>query len=375
MTINGEVACQNRLVIEGRLHGSFVGGQLLIAKTGLLEGKVEAEKIECFGCIKGRVSTQSLDLKSTGSHAGTVETSELKVELGAVLDCVLQSGTMVSAEPASSDKRPQLVEKSKLEEVVGAFSEERRACCFDIPWSERLDLYNHLIDLLDKDKALVKIIGDPGSGKTVLAEKLRLDMEPQYRVIQLASQIGSVTSLLGDVAEKLGIAGIEELTKHSELLSAITGFLADGRKKGEKVLLIIDDSQDMYPASMEGITQLLTGNFGEEPDYLQMILIGTKETETIMVETIFNYFEDETNCQFNLDPLSIKDTADYLRFCIQTMQLNDTSCSISLLPYETIKAIHVASGGSVSEINKRADKALRSAIRAGATALNVQFVD
>ncbi len=376
LIINGEVECSGRLVLEGSMYGTFSGNQLLITKSGQLEGKISADTIECFGRIVGNVVTRSLDLKSCGSHSGTVETSELKVELGAVLDCVLQSGAKLSAKPESSSHAPNSTPEqlSQLADFVTAFSEEERACCFEIPWSERLELYNHLVNLLEKDKVLIKIIGDPGSGKTVFAAKILQELETKYRVVRLDNQVGSVTSLLYDVARDLEIGGIDESAKQPELLSAILGFLAEGRKKGEKVLLIIDDAQEMYPASMERITRLLTGNFGEDAGFLHMILLGTPSTETKMVETIFDYFEDETNCQLYLEPLNIKDTADYLRYCIQKMQLKETSSSISLLPYETIKNIHVASGGNIAKINDFADRAIRLAFNAEATTVTPDFV-
>lgn len=377
MTIRGEVQCSGRLVVEGELQGIFSGNHLLITKSGELQGKISADSIECSGRIIGNVTTRSLDLKSSGSHSGTVETSELRVELGAVLDCALQSGAKFSSPSGSTASTINSIpeQSSKLAEFVTAFSEEQRACCFEIPWSERLDLYNHLVSLLKKDKVLIKVIGDPGSGKTVFAAKIQEELEAEYRIVQLENQVGSVNALLLDLAEKLGLSWSGASAKQAEISEAVLAFLAEGRRKGEKVLLIIDDAQEMYPASMERITRLLTGNFGEEAGFLHMVLLGTRATETKMVATIFDYFEDETNCQLYLEPLNIKDTADYLRYCIQKMQLKETASSISLLPYDTIKAIHVASGGNIAKINVIADRAIHRALEAGASTVAPDFID
>jgi cytoskeletal protein CcmA (bactofilin family) len=100
MVITGDVKCTGRLVIEGKLEGSFSGSDLLVKETGRLIGLVAVETIECFGRIEGNVFTKFLGLRKTGSHVGTVETQVLKVEPGAVLDCVLQSGTQKMQEPA-----------------------------------------------------------------------------------------------------------------------------------------------------------------------------------------------------------------------------------------------------------------------------------
>jgi type II secretory pathway predicted ATPase ExeA len=57
------------------------------------------------------------------------------------------------------------------------------------------------------------------------------------------------------------------------------------------------------------------GATGDE--ILQMILLGTKEMEARVAATTFKYFEDESTCQLYLEPITLKDTADYLRFCLQ----------------------------------------------------------
>jgi cytoskeletal protein CcmA (bactofilin family) len=100
MVIAGEVESKARVVIAGKLEGSFSGPDLLVEETGQLIGLVFGEKIECFGRIEGKVFTKSLDLRSAGCQVGTCETETLTVEPGAVLDCVLQSGTAKGRAPA-----------------------------------------------------------------------------------------------------------------------------------------------------------------------------------------------------------------------------------------------------------------------------------
>ena len=122
---------------------------------------------------------------------------------------------------------------------------------------------------------------------------------------------------------------------------------------------LVDDAQKMYPATMEGMTRILTNGYEEGEELLQMILFGTKEMESKMVVTTVEYFEDETNCQLFLAPLTIKDTADYLRFCLQLALPEDGARAVSLFSNEIIKEIHEGSRGNIAAINLLADKALR----------------
>ncbi len=99
MVITGEVESTGPVVLEGKLEGSFSGPDLLIEETGQFIGQFSGDKLECSGCIEGKVFTKSLDLHSAGRQVGSCETEMLKIEPGAVLDCVMQSGTPKGISP------------------------------------------------------------------------------------------------------------------------------------------------------------------------------------------------------------------------------------------------------------------------------------
>ncbi len=93
MVITGEVKSSGQVVLEGKLEGSFSGPDLLIEENGQLIGQFSGDKLSCSGRIEGKVFAKSLELHGSGCQFGSCETQMLKVEPGAVLDCVLQSGT------------------------------------------------------------------------------------------------------------------------------------------------------------------------------------------------------------------------------------------------------------------------------------------
>ncbi len=366
MQISGDVECTNPVVLEGKIEGSFAGQTLLIRETGELQGVVSGDSIECLGRIEGNIITRSLNLRETACHVGTVVTRELEVEPGAILDCALQSGTLKSS--AATSGVVEITPEPPIDtgKLLSAFKEDFRPCCMDIPWSERLELYSHLLELLEKGKPLIKVTGERGSGKTVLVEKLRKSLPETYTALRVTDQVGSVSTLTQGIASKLGIEEAAAIASPHELLSRIKPILDAKRESGQCVVLLIDDAHKMYPATMEGITRLLTNGYGEGDPLMQIILLGTREMEAKMVATTLEYFEDETNCQLILDPLTMKDTADYLRYCLQLASKGDGARSVALFPNETIKAIHVRSRGNIAAINSLAEKALQHLHTTGA---------
>jgi type II secretory pathway predicted ATPase ExeA/cytoskeletal protein CcmA (bactofilin family) len=380
MVITGIVECHGRVVLEGVVEGSFSGRILEIRETGRISGDVTAQVIDCSGHMEGNVVTDTLALRKTGCHVGTVRTRKLAVDRGASFDCVLQSGASKVVEPVETIKEPDGKPKEpdgkpviSLRRLLFAFSEGTRPCCMDVPWSNRLKMYNSLLELLAKGKPLIKVTGDNGSGKSVLVDKLRRSLPPAYEILLVTDQVGSVASLLQGVANDLMIA-LQPGVAQGELLAQIKTVLDEKRRCGQRVVLLIDDTENMYPATMEGIIRLLTNAYGEGEEMLQMILLGTEAMETKMVATTIEYFEDETNCQLHLEPLSLKDAADYLRYCLQLVAAGDGSYSTALFPYEIIRKIHVQSRGNIGEINRLADKALRRAHAAGASEVSAGFL-
>lgn len=374
MSIVGEVACKGRVILEGRFEGSFTGKNLVIGETGQFLGQGTGETIECAGRMEGHVRTMSFRLLKTGHYVGKVETRDLTVEPGAVLDSDLQSGSPRWREYAhgwaSDPGDPPLA----IGSLLGAFNEEHRACCMDVPWSERLDLFSHLLKLLERGKPLVKIIGTQGSGKSVLVEKLRNSLPDTFEILQIKDQVGSVTALLQEVASGLEVAGERALDSPRECMVRLKAIFNSKASSGRRVLVVVDDAQEMYPATLEGITRYLTDGYGDGEDMAQVILLGTSELESKMVPSIIEYFEDETNCQLVLEPLNIKDTADYLRFSLQQASGGDGVACMSLFPYETLQAIHQHSRGNIAAINRLVHAALQKAYASDVTVITPEML-
>lgn len=393
MVISGSVEAGGPVVLEGKIDGAFSGTTLYIEKSGQLKGEASTSSIECAGQIEGTIVTRYLKLESSARHIGTVETEKLEVEPGAVLDCALQSGSSKisgrlpetkgpSPEPppgappeatpeTSSKTPPKSPQQIHLEAFLTCFDEENRPCCYDVPWSRRMELYSQLVEVLDKRKPLVKVLGGRGAGKSVLVAKLLKDLPAWYIPLQLDCQVGSVADILAAVAVAMGATREEAEKPQPELLDVIRGYAGDKLQSGKRFVLLLDDAHLMYQATLEGVVRLLSG--ASEAEYsgaikenrLQILLFGTSELEKKMVATIVEYFEDETNCQFFLEPLNINDTAAYIRLSLQLVAKGDTHAVVSIFPQETIQKIHDMSKGDIAETIRLAQKGLRVAHSSG----------
>ena len=373
MKISGEMQCSGRVELGGQITGVFTGDCLEVHEGGMISGEIRAEKISCHGKLDGRIMTKQLFLGATACHTGIAETKELKIEPGARLDCLLQAG-VAEAQILTQAAPVVRMPKIDLRKVLNSFDDFGRSCCMDVPWSKRQEMYNSILELLARGKPLIKVLGEQGSGKTELFAKLKAALPDIFEIITVDNPVGSVNYLLQEVANNLGVTDTETFTQ-AELLKRI-GAMADAMKKqGRRLVWLIDDVQQMYPASLEGVIHILADAFGDGNGHLQMIIFGNDEMQKTLVATVLEYFEDETNCQLELEPLSIKDTADYLRFALQLHGGREGAAYVSLFPYETIREIHRVSRGNIAEINRIASQALKKCFQAGASEVTVDLLE
>lgn len=382
MTIFGSVEADGHVVLEGKIEGSFSGTTLFIGESGALEGQVEATSIECAGQIEGTVTTGSFKLRKSGHHTGTAETEKLEVEPGAILDCILQSGLSKPSGVHASSSKTERAERLDfaLENYLDCFDEQNRPCCYEVPWSQRSELYAQIVETLDKKKPLIKVTGDVGMGKTTLVAKLFKDLPEKYIPLKLDTQTGSVADILEELVLAMGIDKSATKNSQHDLLDIVKDCALQNSLAGKRFVLLIDDSHLMYHATLEGVVRLLSGaseadyDGAVEDDRLQLLLFTTPELEQNTVTTINEYFEDETNCQFFLEPLSLKDLADYIRLALQLASQGDTHAVMSVYPNEAIQKIRDLSHGNIAEINRLAGRGLQLACRSGLGAVSANVV-
>ena len=232
MVISGAVRCENQVIVEGTISGTFSGKRLIIGQKAHVEGHVTSDVIECSGHITGDIFAASFILKKTGCHVGTVETAELTVEPGAVLDCALQSGTSKPSQVKTRAKKNDVLKSTPklVEALFSSIQDGGRPCCMEIPHSRRRKVYESVLQLLEKGKPLIRITGEKGSGKSTLVDKLKTDFPGEIHTLVVADQVGSIATMLERVGSDLGIEGSTAL-QQGELLEKIRVILAEkGRK-------------------------------------------------------------------------------------------------------------------------------------------------
>ncbi len=89
LTIMGEkitIISQNKLTVDGDVHGDIHGRQVVIGEEGSVIGTVNAEAIEVRGGVKGAIRAATVTLHPTAQVEGDITHQTLAISEGAQFD-------------------------------------------------------------------------------------------------------------------------------------------------------------------------------------------------------------------------------------------------------------------------------------------------
>jgi len=170
---------------------------------------------------------------------------------------------------------------------------------------------------LQTGEGFIVITGGVGTGKTMLSRLVlsRINKAKVIAVELVTSQLES-DDLLRLVASTLGLAH-QDLTK-SSLLQNIETFLMARAREGKRVLLLVDEVQNLSPGALEELRMLSNFQVGEKA-LLQSFLLGQDEFRPILQSSGMEQFRQRIIASFHLDPLRKEEVQEYifhrLRLC------------------------------------------------------------
>ncbi|MGD8875272.1 MAG: AAA family ATPase, partial [Gammaproteobacteria bacterium] len=163
----------------------------------------------------------------------------------------------------------------------------------------------------------VVITGGVGTGKTTLARMILSKINTSRIIaVELVTSRLEPDDLLRLVAAALGLAH-QDLPK-STLLMSIERFLMARAREGKRVLLLVDEVQNLSPGAMEELRMLSNFQVGEKA-LLQTFLLGQDELRPILQSAGMEQFRQRIIASFHLEPLNREEVQEYilhrLRLC------------------------------------------------------------
>lgn len=165
---------------------------------------------------------------------------------------------------------------------------------------------------ITKGEGFIVITGTPGTGKTLLVKQLvnSLNKDKVAMGVIVSSQVGA-NDLLGVIATAFGMPKRSE--NKAELLANIERFFIEQVMSGKKVLLIIDEAQNLPKDALEELRML--SNFERNGRLLlQTFLVGQTQLTEKLVSPEMEQFSQRIVATCQLKPFNEEETRNYILF-------------------------------------------------------------
>ena len=215
----------------------------------------------------------------------------------------------------------------------------------------------------------VQLTGEVGTGKTTLCRLLLEQLPENTRVALVLNPRLNAVELLETICEELHLDIVGRRGSIKALVDALNAYLLGAYARGLRVVLIIDEAQNLPVEALEQV-RLLTNLETDTQKLLQIILLGQPELRELLARADMRQLAQRITARYHLMPLDGAETAAYLRH-------RHRVAGGLHLPFTpgAIRRIHRHAGGVPRLINVIAERALLGGYAHDATLLDERDVD
>ncbi|HET8818811.1 MAG TPA: AAA family ATPase [Xanthomonadaceae bacterium] len=216
----------------------------------------------------------------------------------------------------------------------------------------------------------VQLTGEVGTGKTTLSRLLLEQLPEDTRVALVLNPRQDPLELLQTVCEELGVEVAADRRGSSKaLVDALNAHLLRAHADGLRVVLIIDEAQDLSVEALEQV-RLLTNLETDTQKLLQVILLGQPELRDLLARPDLRQLAQRITARFHLTPLAPVETADYLRHRYRV-------AGGTRFPFDkaAVRRIHAHAGGVPRLVNVIAERALLAGYAHDLATIDARTVD
>jgi general secretion pathway protein A len=158
---------------------------------------------------------------------------------------------------------------------------------------------------------LTVVTGEVGTGKTTLIQALLRQIEDVVVVGLISNAQGNRGDLLRWVLNSLHIdpTGADN---YVSLFQRFQDFVIEVYAGGRRVILIVDEAQNLGLETLEELRMLTNINSGKD-ELLQLILVGQPELREIIERPELRQFAQRVTSTYHINPLDRKTTMEYIR--------------------------------------------------------------
>lgn len=198
---------------------------------------------------------------------------------------------------------------------------------------------------------LTVVTGEVGTGKTTLVRRLLDNLEEDVIIGLISNAQGGRGDLLRWVLNALDTPTNPD-ADYVALFQQFQDFVVERYSEGKRVVLVIDEAQNLSVELLEELRMLTNINAGKD-ELLQLILVGQPELRAMIARPDLRQFAQRVSASFHIDPMDLKTTRNYIRH-----RLTHVGGTGNEFSPAAMRLIHESAGGIPRIVNKMCDLAL-----------------
>jgi len=207
---------------------------------------------------------------------------------------------------------------------------------------------------IGQGEGIIKVVGEVGSGKTMLCRMLAAKLVSPIDCVYLGNPTLAPDEMLGAILADLGVDNPAE--GRQPRLAQLNQVLLQRHEAGHRVVVFVEEAQGISLDNLEFL-RLLTNLETATDKLLQIVLFGQPELDVMLADPRIRQLKDRITLSLNLSPLNEPEVADYLRARLAVAGYRGPD----LFPQALATRIARLSGGLSRRINVLADKTLLAA--------------
>lgn len=208
-------------------------------------------------------------------------------------------------------------------------------------------------------EGIVKVVGEVGSGKTMLCRMLQTQLPYRVESIYLANPSVAPEEVLHAIAFELQLK-VPKNADRLKVMQMLQAFLLKRHAAGKQVVIFIEEAQGMPLASLEEI-RLLSNLETNYDKLLQIVMFGQPELDENLNEVTIRQLRERITHSFHLAPLQANEIGEYIMFRLRAAGYYGPP----LFNKSAIKKLAGAAKGLVRRVNILSDKSLLAAFADG----------
>ena len=232
---------------------------------------------------------------------------------------------------------------------------------FFFPGANRGAVLEALVYAISRGEGMVKVVGEVGSGKTMLCRMLERELPAHCEIVYLANPRLGADEILHAIAFELGLT-VELVDTRLKVLHALHQYLLDRHANNKRVVMFIEEAQSVPVETLEEI-RLLSNLETTQEKLLQIVLFGQPELDDKLDLHEIRQLRERITHAFELKPLSSAELRDYVTSRVRASGFRGND----LFSAGALRLLERHSQGLLRRINILADKALLAAFAESAT--------